>query len=343
MYDRWYFEPIVEIVLPGLLQFALFIFLIGFLDFLYGLTPSVALPNAILTGLAALAFFLTVLASIRDPYCPYRTSAPRVFGSLIRGFLNWLFERFPSALSGFRKRLESHVARGLDKDYFSPWRRPAEKIPLLTVRSACKLLETSEDYQALLDTARNIPLLSNKAELALVYNSRVAMHRLREYASKETGKITTFSEAVCHLELMVRPPEARTPTHAERTEQVVVFERAADGHMRDVEDPVSFLPTSVATVAFVTTQSVALGARMWSLRPHQEYLLASLRRGPSPLTTVGLVAWMLLSNKDFIASPSDRRKILSDMGIKHELRPNHVRQELDDIGIALGVFGSLGP
>lgn len=293
--------------------------------------------------MAALAFFLTILASIRDPYCPFRTSAPKVFGSLFRRFLNWFFDLVPTAVAPFKDKLESQVERGLDKDYFAFVRRPAESIELLTVKSARQLLETSEEPKALRDTARNIPLLNNKDELAHIYNSRVAMRRLRELAAKETDKITTFSEAICHLELMVKPQELKPPSTAAKSNQLVVFERAADGHIQDAGDPVSFLPTSVATVTFVATQSLALGARMVTLRTHQKYLLESLKQSINPLITVGLVAWMLLSNRDFIAKPNQRCEILASMDIEHQLRPTKPGQELDDIAIALGVFENLGP
>lgn len=200
-----------------------------------------------------------------------------------------------------------------------------------------------QEYKSLSDTARNLPLLRDEEELAHIYNNRATMQRLRELAGKETGEVTTFNEALCHLELIAKPPEPNTASEAERLKQLVISERAAEGHIRDAEDPVSFLPTSVAAVTFVATQSLALGARMWSLRRHQKYLLDSLQKSHNPHVTVGLVAWMLLSNRDYIGNTSQRSKIFVEMGIIHEFRPNHTKEDLEDIGAALRAFEALGP
>lgn len=88
--ERWQLEPILDDVLPYLLQFGLIIFCVSLLLYLHHLSPKIA----ILVGIPlyiGLAFFIgSALCTMRDKFCP--------FHSPLSHMLFWSARKIPSAV-----------------------------------------------------------------------------------------------------------------------------------------------------------------------------------------------------------------------------------------------------
>lgn len=103
--DRWKLSDVLEFFLPTVLQAALAIFLVGFIQFLAQVSGLVALFNGIFCAVGALAFIITLILPMRDAFCPFQTPVSTFCGDLI-----W--------------SLAKGVDRLLERDRKCPWSDP---------------------------------------------------------------------------------------------------------------------------------------------------------------------------------------------------------------------------
>lgn len=84
--ERWLLKPAIEVVLPTILQVALFLFILGLVAFLDILNPDVAAINIGIAWAGLGVLILTSLVALWDPSCPFQTPLTR---SIIPNVFIW--------------------------------------------------------------------------------------------------------------------------------------------------------------------------------------------------------------------------------------------------------------
>lgn len=233
---RWQLAAILEVLLPTLLQAALFLFMIGFIIFFRNLSAPVGLSILVVSVIGGFAFFVSVLCSVWDPFCPFQTPLPALCISSLRYLVDAVGRGFD-------------LARGQNSQT-SAWariptiRRSALSQEDLLVKSICRTLETSVDDNLLKATAINIPFLSDSD---LIANSPYNVPRLSEILTrhyKGSDEDDVYAIAIAYLLIHKRmktsediPSPSWTQWHAAMT------------HVQAPLSQVSVLPSSIALVA----------------------------------------------------------------------------------------------
>ncbi|KAG8942863.1 hypothetical protein FRC03_002839 [Tulasnella sp. 419] len=124
----WHLRFIIEL-LPILLQLSLLLFLIGVVHLLWPLNHTVAIFQGVLSGVAFLAYILTVLIGIAIPTSPFQTPFSRYFPhyrTKVRRFIDAIFQKLRKV--GFMDKARTIFSQVL------PWSRqlhPAVKVDRL--------------------------------------------------------------------------------------------------------------------------------------------------------------------------------------------------------------------
>lgn len=291
--ERWRLRGALEILLPTLLQVALFIFMIGFIEFLYTFSRAVALPNLILGVFGALAFLTSIVMSIWDPFCPFKTSLPIMITRCIRALEDWI-DRHAAYLSrpSNRRRFERRysILRST-QSLVAQLHRPSKSESLLGATRICRILETSASPEVLLTSAINVPLLDESTAIKAIWKRRVALDRISSLSRTPSLDIpasqSIYSIVFCHLALENLGTE-RTSRASFTAERILpIFKQAAQAIVNFPLDSLSNLPSSVCTVA------IASSFNKPRLVYHDDHLFQSISRTSSPGYALGMIAWVV--------------------------------------------------
>jgi hypothetical protein len=76
--EKWKLRLILEMLIPGLLQVSLILFLIGAIDFFWNVNRVLGIWNFSISVLASIVFMSTILVSIFDPDSPFQNPISRM-------------------------------------------------------------------------------------------------------------------------------------------------------------------------------------------------------------------------------------------------------------------------
>ncbi|KAG8916545.1 DNA-directed DNA polymerase gamma mip1 [Tulasnella sp. 417] len=199
--DRWRLVPILDVVLPLLIQTTLVIFGFGLILYLRILNGT--LGNFILAPVTAAlsSFLVTVGASIWDPFCPFKTPVSQVvpwltivmFPIISRLASTFLYVVVASGLWTWRVSRREQSPKDLDLLRWPDWqtvykqfveshlhRRLPEPLPLLQGDAIRRMLSISESREGLYFAALNLEAIQDMATLGRIVDDKAAAYRLRE-------------------------------------------------------------------------------------------------------------------------------------------------------------------
>lgn len=261
--QRWKLQEVVEILLPILLQAALFVFIIGFIVFLHSLSHPVALPNFTLAIIGAFFFVISTILAAWDPFCPFHTPFTtiirvtvrpcfKVLSLILRMFLVcfvfpvlWILQRWPDA-SDWRGDLLNRTADGIG-ELVERVAVQQEAIEVVQGQAVGRFLRDNGHVQLLKATAINLPLYSLERQdvqgLSYFQASSWRLLDLFELASRggnqeEKG---VYAKALVHQALM-QPKDSSSilPKDA--------YISAAQAYMNVPGETFSYTTSAVATV-----------------------------------------------------------------------------------------------
>lgn len=330
---RWRLQPIVEMIFPGILQIAVFIFGIGLIDFLGILNWDVAFPNLILACIGVSCYLISSILALWDPYCPFQTSFPKLLVSVLRrmrwigpligriatmglkggytllrwgeGDIEWLATTSWTRISGW---LAESVSR-----------RDSENIDLLQASAISRLLQTSEDEEAVRTAAQNLLLIELARPLTLVATNPRAMDTLRKrfvssLLDSNQNDMNTFARATTHVWVLTghRPISSSSRGVDWYYHQLFVVKRAAQGYVSDV-DSSKPLPSSAEAVVLV--HLIQAGHDYETATDYVDFLERSVPLATYPHLTIGLIACYLLWTPGYVAEEAwPRLKQTLDLG-----------------------------
>ncbi|KAG8949340.1 hypothetical protein FRC03_000376 [Tulasnella sp. 419] len=183
--DGFYMYSVHEFLysLSILIQIAVLIFLVGFIDYLYDLHTGVALVVISIVCLGGLVYACTVVSAALDPECPFQTPVSMLLRRIV--FLIQAILRLTRALltsKPFNSRFShqrnlpvksSSVRYSSEKD--------ASKKRRSYARSVRWILETTSRPSALLEAARNIPALQDIKSTRRIFATTNDGHLRRLY------------------------------------------------------------------------------------------------------------------------------------------------------------------
>lgn len=182
--ERWHLLGVLDTVVPVLLQIALLIFAIGLIVYLRTLSNEVAYVTVALVAVTVAAFFFTVCVSLWDPYCPFQTPASRTM---------MVLSPFSSHILAAIVHASTYVVRAWSRQRltYSYWRnrlvavvkairRPEDELAVVQAEAVCRVLETSEDHEALRHASHNVPTLDSPEALYVMLKNKVVRQRLRQ-------------------------------------------------------------------------------------------------------------------------------------------------------------------
>ncbi|KAG8902071.1 hypothetical protein FRC00_002116 [Tulasnella sp. 408] len=193
--ERWKLEPILDDVLPSLLQIGLIIFCASLVLYFRHLSPTISLIVGI-PLYVGLAFFVgSALCTIWDKFCPFQSPLSHLL-QRITHFLSWMKDSFPSAWFHLRdafydrplKRVKDKVfviigqvrlltAAGLHISYSG---RPEESLELLQAIALQRVICISDDRVALLNAIANIFSIRSTAAIERFWNDPALQDRFEE-------------------------------------------------------------------------------------------------------------------------------------------------------------------
>ena len=89
--EKWRVRLILEMLIPGLLQVSLILFLIGMIDFFWNVNRVLGLWNFSISVIASIVVMSTILVSIYDPDSPFQNPISRM---VIPGISAWFYKAF---------------------------------------------------------------------------------------------------------------------------------------------------------------------------------------------------------------------------------------------------------
>ncbi|KIO34021.1 hypothetical protein M407DRAFT_17277 [Tulasnella calospora MUT 4182] len=187
--ERWGLEPILDDVLPSLLQIGLIIFCASLVLYLHHLNPTISLIVGIPVYLG-LAFFLgSALCIIWDKFCPFHSPLSHLLLLAARS-LSWMWGLIVDTSRSVIALLKRDLRWKLNIDYrnraqnfkqqvrrlSSAWShilrngRKEESLRSLQVFALHRTVCTSDDPITLLNAAANIVTISDHAQLKQLFN-----------------------------------------------------------------------------------------------------------------------------------------------------------------------------
>lgn len=295
--ERWRLRGALEILLPTLLQVALFVFMIGFIEFLYSSSHAVALPNLVLAVIGAFAFLTSIVISVWDPFCPFKTSLPILIARTIKGLEDWAnrhARHWNQPLNRPRLEWRYSIVRFIQSFMAKLHRTPKDET-LLGAARIRRVLETSTNPEVLLANAVNIPLIEDPAAIKVIWKNRLTLDRVSSLATTPSPEIPSspaiYSIVFCHLALEKLGSGHLGPLGQSLTLDRIlpIFKQAAQAVVNFPMDPLSDLPSAIATVAIVS------GFNKPRMVRHDDFLFNSISRTPSPSYALGMIAWVISS------------------------------------------------
>lgn len=314
--QRWGFQTVVEMILPIILQGALFVFIVGFIIFLHDLCKPVALPNLILTIVGLSAFTISTLVSAWDPFCPFQTPFTTITRFIahyglwplistvlfILGQSLRLLGRYARAIWLFigsarprRRAFYEHSPLARPSDIFFDIRhwirekaqREKEKTEVVHGRAVRRFIETSGRVQLLKATAANLPLPFNNVDVNKPFYtppSERHFHRLislHELASRRGNKEeeSVYARAVVHVLLMEEGPRPDDVS-------IHIFNCAAHAYLDNPQGTFHYTTSAIATVLqhYLDTSGRSPPEKA---REYVDFLCLSALRHPQPLPMTG--------------------------------------------------------
>lgn len=193
--ERWRLIPILDGLIPLLLQFALVIFAVGIILYLKTLSNALAFTMVALSSLAFVCFCLTIGVSFWDPYSPYRTPASQLFNWCSDGLIfvsmhalvlisRGLEDAFQIELATAGNRtqpLEIVVKEVGDQLMWKlPLQRKADPPAQLQGDFVRRILAVSADREAVFHAALNIHIIRDPRTIRRIVDDGVTVARLRE-------------------------------------------------------------------------------------------------------------------------------------------------------------------
>ncbi|KAG8912753.1 hypothetical protein FRC01_004921 [Tulasnella sp. 417] len=182
--ERWHLLGVLDTVVPVLLQIALLIFAIGLIVYLRTLSTEVAYVTVALVAVTVAAFFFTVCISLWDPYCPFQTPASRtmmVLSPFTSHILAAIVHASTSVVRVWSRRRQTYSYwRNRVVTAAEAIRRPEDELTVVQAEAVCRVLETSEDHEALRHASHNIPALDSPEALYVILKNKVVRQRLRQ-------------------------------------------------------------------------------------------------------------------------------------------------------------------
>ncbi|KAG8891938.1 hypothetical protein FRC01_014427 [Tulasnella sp. 417] len=238
--ERWRLIPILDGLIPLLLQFALVIFAVGIILYLHTLSKALAYTMVAISSLAFLCFCLTIGVSFWDPYSPYRTPASQLFNwccdRLISAWMyalvlisRWLEDTFHIDLTtaGDRTQSLATAVKGVGDQLIwkLPLQRKADPPAQLQGDFIRRILAVSADREAIFSAALNVHAVRDPHTIRRIVDDGVTVERLRElfmdlqhggpshYGYRRLPKsmckdAIAFGGAILHLSLYHKPGPA---------------------------------------------------------------------------------------------------------------------------------------
>ncbi|KIO24598.1 hypothetical protein M407DRAFT_26025 [Tulasnella calospora MUT 4182] len=164
--EHWRLKPILDDVLPSLLQIGLIIFCASLILYLHHLSPTISLIVGI-PLCVGLAFFVgSALCTTRDRFCPFR--------SPLSNLLLWSARSLSSMLGGTSARLVKSV------DHISSDSLSEESRKLLQATALQRVICTSDDPTALLCAMANTLSIRSPAVMERLWNEPAFQGRFCE-------------------------------------------------------------------------------------------------------------------------------------------------------------------
>ncbi|KAG8947968.1 hypothetical protein FRC04_010165 [Tulasnella sp. 424] len=196
--ERWHLLGVLDTVVPVLLQIALLIFAVGLIVYLRTLSADLAYVTVTLVAVTVAAFLFTVAVSLWDPYCPFQTPASRTM-MVLSPFASSLLAAVAHAATSVvrlwsRRRVTySYWKTRLDA-VIEAFRRPEDELVVVQAEAVCRVLETSEDHEALRHASHNIPALDSPEALYVILKNKVVRQRLRQLFEDAECQQTTVTK-----------------------------------------------------------------------------------------------------------------------------------------------------
>lgn len=321
---RWHLEAVLERLLPMLLQISLIVFLVGMVDYLLSLSFTVALPSAIICGLSVIFFSLTILSSLCDPHCPFKTPFSEVAGPLLAGALRWLRASdrvllpIPESCTRWLADLAPKVGGYTHQWLIRKW--PNEVLEAHSVR---RILATSSDAKTLHAMALNVPLMVDNDAIGVIYaDSGVVSHLHQLYAThsaQSSPERYVYAAAICHLVLAAGRDNPERDNKVLDGHELRIILDAAQGHVRNAGHPPSTLPSSTVTVALAFLLLELEGGDVLANkgRAREDYISfirSSLDNTTTPDVSVATMVWILISSQTFMPDASKRSEVRAKLG-----------------------------
>lgn len=331
--QRWRLETVLDRLLPMLLQISLIVFLVGMIDYLQSLNFPVALPCAIICGLSVVFFTFTIIFSLIDPHCPFKTSFSQSAGPLLTRGIRWIYshDRVSSHLSSLNTnwaaRLSSKTEAQLEQWLVRKW--PDEVLEGHSIR---RILTTSADSETLHAMALNVPLMTNQQSMNIIYSDNSAISRLHQlyaiHSTQYSAERYVYSAAICHLMLNFGEENSERTNYLLQGHELRIIFDAAQGHISSEGGPLPIPPSSTMTVGFAyllseTGDDSVVESEDDTSNRHMDFLRASLQNSTTPDISVAIMAWVMISSKRFFKSDRDRRRALKDLGFRHPSSQRH--------------------
>ncbi|KAG8915879.1 hypothetical protein FRC00_009585 [Tulasnella sp. 408] len=222
--DRWHLVPILDVVLPLLIQTTLVIFGFGLILYLRILNGT--LGNFILAPVTAAlsSFLVTVGASIWDPFCPFKTPVSQVvpwfsvvmFPIMSRLLSTILYVIVASGTWAIRVSRRDRSPKEVDLLRWPDWQavykqffesylhlRIPESLPVLQGDAIRRMLSVSESREGLYFAALNLEAIQDLATLTRIVDDKPAVYRLRELFFDAQGQPDGSSPAADAMALML--------------------------------------------------------------------------------------------------------------------------------------------
>lgn len=218
--ERWGLVPILDIVLPTLLQLALAIFSVGLILYLHSLGAVLSYAPLALVSAGLAGLILSIGFCLWDPFCPFKTPASHVFTLIAGAFpskriVSWLAviakrSSGPVRRQSYESKGEEHSLHELSQDSIlqetNPLRgqpgthptirRPVKASKILRADLVRRVLTISDDKNALYHAALNLSAVRDPVTLDRVISDEVAVERLRNLYLEAQARWNADGDAV---------------------------------------------------------------------------------------------------------------------------------------------------
>lgn len=334
--ERWRLRGLVEIVLPILLQGALFAFIIGFIVFLRDLSTPVSLPNYILAIIGASAFVLSSLFAAWDLYCPFHTPFTTIILIATRYcilpftkclhfalFIGLLVLMLPLQMWREVRHTTEGLLEWLAFDVMDSIRhvarRQQEKPEVVQGLAVHRFLDTTGHAQLLKATAVNLPLLDNAVPemqaLKSVDNRLARLSSLFGLAASKEEK-SAYATAIMHVALTEATHTDLDPILGD------IYACAAQAHYETPRDNLPCGISSVATVVLHYLRDFPDGSSE-EAQKCVDFLCQSISRVQQPSPAIGALLGIVLVLRTTWKGSSKYGKDLHDLQERYDLRTTH--------------------